>query len=111
MTCEYVKCNGYHIVFTPHFLARQNERKGIDIFNGMDFDHLFHAAEETQCYALPVAGSLYLYLRKQYNRRRQRWELELISLTPDQFLQTNNTKFAIPFPTTDSSSDEDEDEN
>jgi hypothetical protein len=106
MNCEYLKCKGFYIVFTPHFLSRQAERKGDEIFEGLDFDHIFATAEADQCYALPVKGSLFMYIKKKCNEKRRRWELELISLTPDTHLKTKNENHAIPFPQTDFSEHE-----
>jgi hypothetical protein len=104
--CEYLAFKGsqkkFTIVFTPHFLDRQDERcaRGdVNVLEGLDFDALFNAAKTSQCYALPVAnGSLYLYVRRAWHRKRKRWEFELISVTPSNHLQTRERHFALPFP-------------
>ncbi len=108
--CEYLRFQGtnhtFTIVYTPHFLDRQEERSKAHLPNvlaDLDFDDLFNRATVGQCYALPVVGNMYMYVRRAWHRRRKRWEFELISLTPANHLQTKNRHFALPFP--ESSSD------
>ncbi len=103
--CEYLRFQGsqlvFTIVYTPHFLDRQEERSRTDqpnVLANLDFDDLFNRATVGQCYALPVVGNMYMYVRRAYHRRRKRWEFELISLTPANHLQTKNRHFALPFP-------------
>ena len=103
--CEYLKISGnpltFTIVYTPHFLDRQDERSRRDLPNvlsGLNFNTLFNLATVGQCYALPVEGNLYMYVRRAWHNRRKRWEFELISLTPANHLQTKNRHFALPFP-------------
>tara|TARA_B100000214_G_C23944570_1_gene617379 strand:+ start:794 stop:1153 length:360 start_codon:yes stop_codon:yes gene_type:complete len=103
--CEYLRFKGslktFTIVYTPHFLDRQDERSSEDqpnVLAGLDFDDLFNRATVGQCYALPVVGNLYMYVRRAWHKRRKRWEFELISLTPDNHLTTQNRHFAKPFP-------------
>jgi hypothetical protein len=104
--CEYLKIRGsphtFTIVYTPHFLDRQDERSQRNqpnVLQGLVFNDLFNKATVGQCYALPVVGHLYMYVRRAWHRRRKRWEFELISLTPANHLQTKNRHFALPFPT------------
>ena len=103
--CEYLKIRGdphtFTIVYTPHFLDRQDERSKEDkpnVLSGLKFNELFNLAAAGQCYALPVVGTLYMYVRRAFHPRRKRWEFELISLTPANHLQTTNRHFALPFP-------------
>ena len=103
--CEYLRFQGsqfvFTIVYTPHFLDRQEERSRRDqpnVLSNLDFDSLFNRATVGQCYALPVVGNMYMYVRRAWHRKRKRWEFELISLTPANHLQTKNRHFALPFP-------------
>jgi len=103
--CEYLKVVGtpltFTIVYTPHFLDRQEQRQNSEkpnVLSGLDFNDLFNRATVGQCYALPVVGNMYMYVRRAWHRRRKRWEFELISLTPANHLQTKNRHFALPFP-------------
>ena len=103
--CEYLQFRGnpktFTIVYTPHFLDRQEERSKRDkpnVLAGLDFNSLFNRADVGQCYALPVVGNMYMYVRRAYHKRRKRWEFELISLTPDNHLTAQNRHFALPFP-------------
>ena len=103
--CEYLKVVGtpltFTIVYTPHFLDRQEQRQNSEkpnVLSGLDFNDLFNRATVGQCYALPVVGNMYMYVRRAWHRRRKRWEVELISLTPANHLQTKNRHFALPFP-------------
>ena len=103
--CEYLKVCGephtFTIVYTPHFLDRQEARQDANkpnVLAGLDFIDLLNRATVGQCYALKVVGDMYMYVRRAWHRRRKRWEFELISLTPANHLQTKNRHFALPFP-------------
>lgn len=103
--CEYVKFKGsqktFTIVYTPHFLDRMDERakaNEVNVLENLNFDELFNKAQKGQCYALPVVGDMFIYVRKAWHNKRKRWEFELISLTPDNHLTTTNRNFAKPFP-------------
>ena len=103
--CEYEDIRGsknvFTVVYTPHFLDRMDERSARgekNILECIDFDDLFNKAENNQCYALQVPGNMFIYMRRAWHKKRKRWEFELISLTPDNHLQTRNRNFAKPFP-------------
>ena len=103
--CEYKDIRGsknvFTVVYTPHFLDRMDERNARgdkNILECIDFDDLFNKAENNQCYALQVQGNMFIYMRRAWHKKRKRWEFELISLTPDNHLQTRNRNFAKPFP-------------
>ena len=103
--CEYFLFSGtkknFTIVYTPHFLDRMDERSAsgdINVLEKINFDNLFNKAKPGQCYALPVEGNMYIYVRRAWHKKRKRWEFELISLTPNKHLKTTNRNFAKPFP-------------
>ena len=70
----------------------------INVLDPLNFDELFNKAKTNQCYALPVDGDMYVYVRRAWHNKRKRWEFELISLTPNKHLKTTNRNFAKPFP-------------
>jgi hypothetical protein len=99
------KCGvSFVAIFTPHFIERMMERK--DIFH--------EAAAREFRYSLPMLfdlmrqftgktvykhfGRSFVYLRRRFNDlpSRKRWEVELISVTPDVRGHTDELKFAIP---------------
>ena len=103
--CEYMQIRGsaniFTVVYTPHFLDRMDERSARgdkNLLENVELDVLFNKAKTRQCYALPVEGNMYIYVRRAWHKKRKRWEFELISLTPDNHLQTRNRNFAKPFP-------------
>lgn len=103
--CEYITIYGnpkvFTLVLTPHYLDRRDERTArgeTDLIDELDLNDIFNNANNLQCYALEVNGNMYLYLRRAWNKIRKRWELELISITPNNHLQTRNRHFALPYP-------------
>lgn len=51
---------------------------------------------EGTCHWVPVGTAFLLYVRRKYNSKRCRWELELISLTPSRYIHTQNRTYAQP---------------
>ena len=118
----FLNRNGYTVVVTPHYQEQwQDARFG---FNGnetmaqtgadfadvaVNFVYYFDSARlaATTCGTEYSDYGAIVYYRAQYNTRRNRWELELISVTPNNSLQTRgrnanghnhqNTK-SIPLP-------------
>jgi hypothetical protein len=99
------KCGvGFVAIFTPHFIERMMERK--DIFTEtaarefrsllpLLFDVMRQHSGKT-CYK--HFGRSFVYLKRKFNDSpsRNRWEVELISVTPDVHGHTEELKFAIP---------------
>ena len=97
MSAEFLKGDGYTLVFTPHFLERQKERENQPILSGLDLNNIVKIAEMDVCYAIPNNG-MYIYARKKYHAQRKRIEFELITITQDKKLNTANRNNEILFP-------------
>jgi hypothetical protein len=97
MSAQFLKGDGFTLVFTPHFLQRLEERKNIHILEGLDLNRIVEKAEMDTCYAIPNKG-MYIYAKKKYHTKRKRVEFELITITQDKKLTTANRNYAILFP-------------
>lgn len=99
------KCGvGFVAIFTPHFIERMMERK--DIFTegaarefraslSLLFDIMRQHTGKT---VYKHFGRSFVYMKRVFNSSpsRNRWEVELISVTPDVHGHTDELKFAIP---------------
>ena len=86
----------YTAVLTPHFLVRARER-GYRVGGVMLRElvpAMWWAAITNECCGAEV-GECFIYFKRKYNNKRRRWELELISLTPNDNFHTENKKFAV----------------
>ena len=104
MKSKYWQFNGllddklckYTIILTPHFLDRMVQR-GRKI-GGTHLRALIPKLWEATI-ANKVCGTkiinAYIYFRRQFNGRRKRWELELITITPSRVFHTHKLKHAI----------------
>ena len=118
---HYLNRNGYTVVVTPHYQEQWMEARygtgtqtmaeagaSFDSVSS-NFDIFFEAARAAgvTCGTEYTAFGAIVYYRGIFNQRRNRWELELISITPNNQLQTRgrnanghnhqNTK-SIPLP-------------
>lgn len=98
MSAIYLPFGKFVAVATPHALQQALIRtsKPLVLFLGENNVHLADIYNEMlpeTCHWLPV-GSFLLYMKRKYNPRRKRNELELISLTPSKFKKTKNKDFA-----------------
>jgi hypothetical protein len=96
MPAIYVTMAGYTVVFTPHFNNQFDSR--VKLHEGAKLDNCFvgslwSQSPENQIVAVAF-GAGYIYSRKAFNSWRNRWELELISFTPNKHIQTLNNKSA-----------------
>ena len=96
MPARYVSMDGYVVVFTPHFNTQFDQRAALHA--GAKLDGRYVGALWRQS---PVAntvavafGNGYIYARKAFNSWRNRWELELISFTPNKHVNTINNNSA-----------------
>jgi hypothetical protein len=79
--CAYMNMGSFTVVVTPHAVARAHERD----FNGkLPWFTLFNTLEcdNRNQYAV-VGGRFQCFMNKKYNTIRCRWELEVISFTPN----------------------------
>jgi len=85
----------FWVIRTPHFLDEARKQ-------GPDFDEtcfesklteMFDKAAPEQTYGSHF-GQSYVYFKKKYNDIRHRWELELITCTPDRRFHTTERQFA-----------------
>ena len=87
------------VVYTPHVQARWKERvHTTTIDHAFDLEWLrrvYFSVAMNDTYAVPVLRARFLlYVRKIYNVRRRRHELECISLTPARFVHTHKKRNA-----------------
>jgi len=52
------------------------------------------AAISNKCCGTEVLNA-YIYFKRKFNSRRNRWELEFITITPNNHFQTEKFKFAV----------------
>ena len=94
----YLPFGKFTAVGTPHVLEQAVKRTGCSLVEflgrfSVNFYDTYDQMDMEQCHWLPV-GNFLLYIKKKYNRRRKRYELEMISLTPSNFKKTRNKDFA-----------------
>jgi len=95
---EYIDYKTFTMVATPHALqqSRNRAKKHLCAFlsvHSLDVNGLFDVLAPDQCFAIPL-GKFLVYMKRKYNNRRRRWELECISLTPSDHVHTRDKKFA-----------------
>jgi len=88
-------------VVTPHTQHQTFRRAHMSVdqllhYHGIRISELWFQLTENTCHWVPVGSSFLLYLKKKYNCKRRRWEVELISLTPSRHTHTRNRQFAKP---------------
>ena len=103
---DYVSKCGVHFVaiFTPHFIERMMERSTIFTASvASDFRAtlplLFDIMRQHNGKTVyKHVGRSFVYMKRRFNDSpsRNRWEVELISVTPDAHGHTEELKFAIP---------------
>lgn len=96
MGASYIAFREFTAVITPHFKAQMVERaalcRGLTLSTAF-MGRIWAAAPETEVSCVAF-GAGYLYVRKAFNSRRGRWELEFISFTPNKHIQTLNNNTA-----------------
>ena len=95
---EYIDFKTFTMVATPHALQQSRNRAKMHLCaflsaNSLDIPQLFAVLTPNQCFAIPL-GKFLVYMKRKYNNRRRRWELECISLTPSDHVHTRDKKFA-----------------
>jgi len=92
------------VVFTPHFLDRMRER--VHIFSTSDaakmrsdLPRLFDEARRgstrgSEDTFYDEYGRSYVYFKRKFNESRDRWEMEMISVTPNDRAHTRELTFA-----------------
>jgi len=96
MPATYVAMTGYTVVFTPHFNTQFDQRANLHGDAKLDTKYvsaLWRQSPAAQIVAVAF-GSGYIYARKAFNSWRNRWELELISFTPNKHVNTINNNSA-----------------
>ena len=89
------------VVFTPHIRRRILNRarvtaEGFLSHYEIDLSELWVFLEEDECHYVKVGSQFFLYCKRLYNKKRNRWEMELITLTPSNHAHTNTLTFAKP---------------
>ena len=92
----YVEVDSFVAVLTPHFLealeARANLLPTDTLLRDM-FSRMWAVGIEDTCCGFQF-GAGYVYFKPKWNDNRGRWELELISYTPDDCFHTHSRNFA-----------------
>jgi uncharacterized protein (DUF2236 family) len=87
--CEYLNQGAFTVVITPHCMDRARER-GFDKTR-LPWYTLFNVAEQDNPNQyVEVARAWQVYINKKYNELRARWELEVISCTPNDWHRPND---------------------
>tara|TARA_B110000977_G_scaffold5643_1_gene7994 strand:+ start:1374 stop:1730 length:357 start_codon:yes stop_codon:yes gene_type:complete len=100
---QYIPFGTFTMVVTPHAEEQSMARSGVSIveymaIHSVNIPKLFEELVEDECFAISI-GNLLLYIKRIYNIKRHRSELECISLTPSTRLHTHTKKFAKTVPT------------
>lgn len=96
MKPRYIDCLHCVAVLTPHFLEQCQVRRYLLPVNWHIEDYLdaiWDASEVDVTFGVQF-GRVYVYGRKRFNEYRDRWEIEMISVTPTTHFHTQNAKFA-----------------
>ena len=94
----YLPMARFTTVCTPHMIEQTLARTGrsvvafMDVCN-VDLTQVYENCVPGACHWVPV-GRFLLYAKRKYNKHRRRNELELISLTPNNFTHTKTKAFA-----------------
>lgn len=98
----YIPYRKFVAVATPHARKQVLSRAG-DSFTKflkdceIDLEALFEKANAGTCYAVTVGSgkrTFFLYIKRRFNAKRRRHELECITLTPSRHVTTAKHKFA-----------------
>jgi len=86
--CQYINQGSFVVVVTPHAVDRAHERE----FTGaLPWFTLFNVLECDNRNQYAVVGGRYqCFCNKKYNTIRARWELEVISFTPNKWARKND---------------------
>lgn len=95
---QYLPFKSFTMVITPHARKQSMARTGLSLVeylsnNTVNVQNLFEELVEDECFAIPI-GNLLLYIKRIYNIKRHRSELECISLTPSTHVHTRDKTFA-----------------
>jgi len=101
---QYIPFDTFTMVVTPHATEQSLSRSGVSVveylsINTVNVPKLFEKLVEDECFAIPI-GNLLFYVKRIYNIKRHRSELECISLTPSKRVHTLTKTFAKTIPTT-----------
>lgn len=87
--CRYMNYGAFTVVVTPHAVERQYERS----FNHGDllpWYTLYETLETGNRNQYVRVRGFQCFLNKQFNNIRNRWEIEVISFTPDNWHRKND---------------------
>jgi hypothetical protein len=98
INCKHYK---FTAVITPHTQEMTRDRASMTVGKLLQkhkiiLPELWIRLEEDICHFVEVGNRFYLYIKKTWNVKRQRWELEFISLTPNRHSHTQRLRFAKP---------------
>lgn len=96
MKARYLNYVNFVAVLTPHFIEQWYDREHL-VPAGWDVEDyiqdIWDIADVDVTFGVQFANA-FVYGKKKYNHSRNRWELELISLTPANHFHTQDKKFA-----------------
>ena len=85
--CQYLNKGQFTVVVTPHAVDRAYERA----FQGaLPWYTLFNILECDNRNQYAVVGVFQCFMNKKYIVMRERWELEVISFTPDDWTRKDD---------------------
>ena len=89
------------VIVTPHTQQQTQRRARMSVDHmlchyNIQLPDLWPKLTVNTCHWVPVGSSFLLYVRRTFNTKRNRWELELISFTPSRHVHTRNRTFARP---------------
>lgn len=92
---RYIRTPDFTVVVTPHYQESVALRQDLLPSTTVDamFDRMWAVGIEDVCCGFEW-GRGFLYYRCKWNVRRERWELELITFTPNWSFHTRQLQFA-----------------
>ena len=94
---KFIPATGFTIVLTPHWREQWEKRKHLIATQEIPSTTIYAIWRATPPHQVAGTsiGSAYVYFEKTWNKRRNRWELEFISITPAHHFHTGSRKDAI----------------
>lgn len=95
----YIRFPKFVAVATPHARKQVMSRAKLTFVEflkecDVDLEAVFEKADADTCYAVTVGDKpkFFLYIKRRFNRKRRREELECITLTPPCHVKTSKHK-------------------
>lgn len=86
-SCQYINQGSFTVVVTPHAVDRAHER---EFAGSLPWFTLFNVLECDNRNQYAVVRGFQCFCNKKFNTIRNRWELEVISFTPNTWTRKND---------------------